>query len=304
MVACRDLPAALRVVSRCIQSYVAFNSLLEAFVSEFALTNRYAGSVGMPLTNSSVVKKINHYGLCLISRFLKGISARDVDFQSACLQKESAVFGQVRARILHLAQPDVHQVGCQPDPRFKVPLLAAEMGTELSVVEVGESREESADTLSAGQMGTEREDVGEPAHVFRSDPRNIVELLLRSYVHDVYWYTMGTQGYEIGFPCKPANVLGTLRIRTADGSRLRWFYYKDNKPNHYGWQGQTHSEWCYLVGDDLGQLLAQMRHEDVIAFARAVYSRQTDQKTDDAHSSQSLIQQGIQALRRCPCLDR
>lgn len=253
---CKQLPAALRVVSRRIQLYLSFDSLLESFLAEFELTNRFPGSAGEQIAHIPVVQKINKFGLCLISRFLKGVSAQDAEFRQECLQKESVLFGSIRACIPHLAQPQVERVGCNPDPSFYVPLPSTEIKTEQQLLGMVGVRSESSER-------------------FQTDPRNLVQLALRSYVFDVYWYTMGTRGYRgyedsygIGFPCKPRDILGTLQ--TPDGSGLRWFYYKDNNPDNYGWGGQTHSEWCYFVGDDLSDLLRQMRQEDVVAFARAV----------------------------------
>merc|ERR1711870_127085 len=100
--------------------------------------------------------------------------------------------------------------------------------------------------------------------------------MLHSYVLDVYWFSMGDKGYanyefmKIGFPRKPADILGQLRIPNSENCGYRWFYYKDNQPNHYGWGGQTHAEWCYIAGDDLTDLLSQMRREDVIAFGNSM----------------------------------
>merc|ERR1719362_142815 len=274
LLTCRELPAALRLVSRHIQSYVAFDSLLESFLAEFELTNRLPGSGEKRITHGSVIERINSHGLLLISRFLKGISAEDSEFQNECLQKQSELFGRMQACIPYLAQPNVHRVGCNPDARFEVPLPPGATEQKLPDIEQTSSH--------------------------NGDPRNLVQLVLRGYILDVYWYTMGTKGYGaysgIGFPCKPRDVLGVLRlpsgdgsrpflemlgphskIDTTNGSRPRWFYYKDNMPDHYGWCGQTHSEWCYFVGDDLAEVLRQMREEDVIAFARAVYTKQRTQ---------------------------
>lgn len=261
VLACRQLPPALCVVCRHVHSYFVFDSLLESFVAEFELTNRLPVALGKPITHDSAIEKINQYGLHLISRFLKGISACDIEFKTACAQIEEALFDDVQTRIPHIAQPNMHRLGGNPSYQFEVP-LPSEIQKE----------NELADALHVL--------VSELATIACRDPRNLVALALRSYVSDVFWYTMGTKAYlnyeayyELGFPCKPRDVLGVLRISTADGSGRRWFYYKDNHPDHYGWGGQTHSECFYFVGNDLSHLLSQMRRDDVLAFGRAMYRR-------------------------------
>ena len=95
---------------------------------------------------------------------------------------------------------------------------------------------------------------------------------LQKHIAEVWWYRMGNISYyerwqcliptRGHFPPRPADILGRL-------SSGEWFYYKDAHPNYYGWGGQTHTKWVYLVASSLPKLMGAMDKEDIELFLKS-----------------------------------